>query len=137
MHKFTLRIVHDTLMLFTEHTYQCNLLFWICVKVWVDDLLCSPKSTWGAVENIGAKYYKTSWLYNRTKITIQVHKFPLCIVNDTVMRVIEHTHLFKPVFKIFEYLQHETVSWTTHAQTLKLWEHTNTHSAHINMLKSI
>ena len=32
---------------------------------------------------------------------MQVHKFPLCIVNDTVMIVIEHTNLFNPVFKLY------------------------------------
>ena len=41
---------------------------------------------------------------------MQVHKFSLCIVNDTVMIAIEHTNLFNPVFKLyFKYRQHEVV----------------------------
>ena len=40
-------------------------------------------------------------LYNITKITMQVHKFSLFIVNGTVMIAIEHINLFNSVFKLW------------------------------------
>ena len=46
---------------------------------------------------------------------MQVHKFPLCIVNDTVMIVIEHTNLFNPLFKIYlkgsQIMRPQACSW--------------------------
>ena len=90
------------------------------------------------MENIGAKYYKTCWLYIRTKITMQVHKFPLCIVNDTVMIVIEHTNLSNPVFKL--YLNSFNIKChlddaCADLKVVRRYEHT--HSAHLNMLESL
>ena len=46
-------------------------------------------------------YKKACWLYNKVKITLQVHKFPLRIVNDKVIMVIEHPNLFNPLFEIY------------------------------------
>ena len=47
-------------------------------------------------------YKKTCWLYNKAKITLQVYKYPLRIVNYKVIMVIKLPNLFNPAFEIFK-----------------------------------
>ena len=73
-------------------------------------------TTWQIIKCI-----KACWLYNKAKITLHVHKFPLRIVNDKVMLVIEHPNLFNPVFKIYlksSNMRRPVDNGTTHAQNL-------------------
>ena len=45
---------------------------------------------------------KTYWLYNKAKISLQVHKYPLRIVNYKVIMVIKLPNLFNPLLEIFK-----------------------------------
>ena len=72
---------------------------------------------------------KTYWLYNKAKISLQVHKYPLRIVNYKVIMVIKLPNLFNPLLEIFKGPRYDMsrpsdAVVTTHASKFKWNRHT-------------